>query len=83
MTIQKNELIMGTRMELALTVMLQFVPRIALPLNPPEIVKVNDEGFRVDMNKMRPFVPYMVQFLDSKYVIWKDGSGSLVVTEVP
>ena len=81
MTAQKNKLIFGTQMELARTVLLPLVPRIKVAINPPEVVKVDNEGFRVDMNNMRPFIPYMVQFLDSRYVIWKDGSGSLVVTE--
>ena len=81
MTAQKSELILETRMDLAGIILSPLVPRIEVPLNPPEIVQVDDDGFRVDMNMMRPCAPYMVQFLDSRYLIWKTGAGSLVVTE--
>lgn len=51
-------------------------------MNPPEIVRIEGEEFRIDMNNMEPLRPYLMKFLDSRYVIWKNKDGALVINEV-
>ena len=53
------------------------------PVNHPDIVTINDTGFRVNMNKMKPGKFYMVEFMDDRYLIWKNRDDALVMTEVP
>ena len=55
---------------------------LKVPVNPPDIVAIDDTWFTVDMNRMEPFVPCVVEFLDSRYVIWKNKDSGLVLTEV-
>ena len=58
---------------------------IALPLkapvNPPDIVIVSDTGFNVNVNRMKPGKFYMVEFMDVRYIIWKNRDDALVMTE--
>lgn len=54
---------------------------VAVPVNPSEIVSIEGEEFRIDMDRMKPLRPYMMEFLDSRYVIWKNQDGALVMTE--
>ena len=56
--------------------------KAGIPLDPPDIVSKNDEGFSVDTNNMERLRPYMMTFKDSKYVIWKDENDALVIKEV-
>ena len=55
---------------------------IAVPVNPPEIVSIEDEEFRIDIDNMEQLRPYLMEFLDSRYIIWKNQDGALVMTEV-
>lgn len=54
---------------------------VNVPVNPPEIVSIEGDEFRIDMNNMEPLRPYMMKFLDARYVIWKNQDGALVMTE--
>lgn len=54
---------------------------IKIPTNPPEIVTIGDSEFRVDVNRMEPYTPYLVEFMDSRYIIWKTKNEALVMTE--
>lgn len=60
-----------------------FAVRLAVvvPVNPPEIVSIEGEEFRIDMDSMEPLQPYLMDFLDSRYMIWKNQDGALVMTE--
>lgn len=52
---------------------LLFLPRglkVEITVNPPDIVRIEGEEFRIDMNNMEPLRPYLMKFLDSRYVIW-------------
>ena len=62
----------------------QSVPDNMIPLqvNPPDIVTIEDDEFRIDMNNMKPGRPYMMKFEGSTYVILKNGDGALVMEEV-
>lgn len=55
---------------------------LKIPTNPSEIVTVDDSGFRVNVNRMEPHTPYLVEFIDSRYLIWKTKDEALVMTEV-
>lgn len=55
---------------------------MAVPVNPPDIVSIKDDGFIIDMNNMETMQPYRMNFLDSRYVIWKNQDGALVIEEV-
>ena len=55
---------------------------LGIPVNPPEIVTVDGEEFKVNMDKMEINAPYFVDFLDSRYLIWKNMDGALVINEV-
>ena len=52
------------------------------PVNPQDIVTVNDAGFRVNVNKMELGKFYLVEFMDARYLIWKNKDEALVMTEV-
>lgn len=56
--------------------------KIDIPVNPPKIVLVEGDEFRIDMNNMEPLQPYLMTFLDSRYVIWKNQDSALVMNEV-
>ena len=60
----------------------QLIHMPNIPLNPPDIVSKNNEGFSIDMNNMEQGRPYMMTFDGSKYVLWKNENGSLVIREV-
>ena len=51
-------------------------------INPPEIITINDQEFKVNMTKMKTNTPYFVDFMDSRYIIWKNKNKSLVINEV-
>ena len=52
-------------------------------VNPPDIVLIkDDEGFIINLNNMETMQPYRMNFLDSRYVIWKNEKGALVIEEV-
>ena len=51
-------------------------------VNPPDIVLIKDEGFIINLNNMETMQPYRMNFLDSRYVIWKNEKGALVIEEV-
>lgn len=53
-----------------------------IPLDPPDIVSKNDEGFSINMNNMERSKPYMMTFEDSKFVLWKNKDGALVIKEI-
>ena len=55
---------------------------IKAPANPPGIVTIHDSGFRIDVNQMTEGVPYVVEFMESQYLIWKRKDGALVVTDI-
>ena len=50
--------------------------------NPPDIVTIEDDEFRINMNNMEPLRRYIMKFDGSTYVVWKNGDGSLVMEEV-
>lgn len=52
------------------------------PVNPQDIVTVNDAGFRVNVNKMELGKFYLVEFMDARYLIWKNKDEALIMTEV-
>lgn len=54
---------------------------VAVPVNPPEIVSIEGEEFQIDMNSMEPLRPCVMELLDSRYMIWKNEDGALVMTE--
>lgn len=58
------------------------VNMMAVPLDPPDIVTKRADGFSIDMNNMEPLMPYMMTFEDSKYVLWKNENGALVIREI-
>ncbi len=51
-------------------------------VNPPDIVLIKDDGFIINQNNMETMQPYRMNFLDSRYVIWKNEKGALVIEEV-
>ena len=55
---------------------------VAVPVNPSEIVSIEGEEFRINMNSMKTLQPYLIEFFDSRYVIWKNQDSALVMTEV-
>lgn len=56
--------------------------KLDLPVNPPDIVSIDGDEFIVNMNNMKPLTPYLLEFMDSRYVIWKNQDGALVIDEV-
>lgn len=56
--------------------------KVDIPWDPPEIVLKNADGFSIDTKNMERFKLYMMTFMDSTYVIWKDRNDALVITEV-
>ena len=50
--------------------------------NPPDVVAIEDDEFRINMNNMEPLRRYVMKFDGSTYVIWKNGDGALVMEEV-
>ena len=56
--------------------------KIDIPVNPPKIVLIEGDQFSIDMNEMETLRPYMMTFLDSRYMFWKNQKGALVLTEV-
>ena len=59
-----------------------FALTLKAPVNPPEIVTINDAGFRVNVNRMKPGKFYLVEFMGARYMIWKNKDEALVMTEV-
>lgn len=53
-----------------------------IPLDPPDIVSKNGEGFSINMNNMEQGRHYMMTFEGSKFVLWKNYAGALVIREV-
>lgn len=51
-------------------------------VNPPDIVTIEGDEFRIDMNNMEPLRHYIMKFDGSTYVIWKNDDGALVMDEV-
>ena len=62
----------------------EFLRRITIdiPMNPQDIVLIEGDEFRIDMNNMELLQPYLMTFLDSRYMFWKNQSGALVLVEV-
>ncbi len=59
-----------------------FTLPIKAPVNAPGIVTITDTGFRVSVNQMESGKFYMVEFMDARYLIWKNKDNALVITEV-
>ena len=73
---------MGTLMAAPIMNCFKVNLAIVVPVNPPEIVSIEGEEFRIDMDKMEQLRPYLMEFLDSRYMIWKNQDSALVMTEV-
>ena len=58
------------------------VSEFKIVTNPPKVITIYDSGFRVDVNLMDAYIPYLVEFMSSRYLIWKKKDNALVVTEV-
>ncbi len=56
--------------------------KLDLPVNPPDVVSIDGDEFNVNMNNMKPLAPCLLEFMDSRYVIWKNRDGALVIDEV-
>lgn len=56
--------------------------KMAIQTNPPDIVSMQGDEFSIDTNKMELLTPYLLEFQDSKYLIWKKANGSMVMEEV-
>lgn len=50
--------------------------------NPPNIVQFTDSGFDINMNNMTVNIPYVVEFEDVKYAVWKNDSAELAMVEL-
>ena len=61
-----------------MTIVAQIRGFMQVRINPPEIVTIKDSEFSVDMNKMKPLEPCIVDFQGSQYLIWKNNDGALV-----
>ena len=72
---------MGTLMATPVVKLLAVRFAITVPVNPPEIVDIEGDEFSIDLDNMETLQPYMMEFLDSRYVIWKNQDGALVMTE--
>ena len=59
-----------------------FTLRINAPVNPSEIVTINETGFKVNVKHMESGKFYIVEFMDARYLIWKNKDEALVMTEV-
>lgn len=55
---------------------------IPIEVNPPDIVTIKDDEFRIGMNNMKPGKPYLMKFRGSTYVILKNEDDALVIEEV-
>lgn len=56
--------------------------KLNITINPPKIVTIDGPEFKVDMKKMKPHTPYLVEFMNLRYLIWKDEKDALVINEV-
>ena len=56
--------------------------RIIVCANPPDVVSIDGEELSIDMNNMAPLTPCLLEFLDSRYMIWKNQDDALVMGEV-
>lgn len=56
--------------------------RLIVSVNPPDVVSIDGEEFSIAMNNMAPLTPCLLEFLDSRYMIWKNQDGALVMGEV-
>ncbi len=80
---------LGSQSQISSVVMSTLIAILAKPkiitdilVNPPDIVLIKDEGFIINLNNMETMQPYRMNFLDSRYVIWKNEKGALVIEEV-
>lgn len=55
---------------------------VPIQVNPPDIVTIEDDEFRIEMNNMKTHRRYLMKFDGSTYVIWKNNDGALVMDEV-
>ena len=53
-----------------------------IPVNPPKIVLFDGDDITIDMNNMESLQPCIISFMDSRYVVWKNQDGALVMEEV-
>lgn len=75
--------VLDPRMLGSIVAVCSSMSRMNLPVNPPEIVTIKGDEFRIDTNRMEPLVPYILKFRDSKYLICKNDDGSMAMDEVP
>ena len=73
---------MGALIAVPVVKLAEFSFIMDVPVNPPDIVTIKDDGFVIDLDSMETMQPYRMNFLDSRYVIWKNQDGALVVEEV-
>lgn len=70
-----------TRITPAIDAMLH-VSAFKISVNPSKIVVIDDSGFKINVNLMNAYTPYIIEFRGSKYLIWKNKDSALVVTEI-
>ena len=73
---------MGALIAVPVVKLAEFSFITAIPVNPHGIVSIKDDGFVIDLDSMETMQPYRMDFLDSRYVIWKNRDGALVIEEV-
>lgn len=54
---------------------------VPIPVNPPKIVAMGKDEFTIDLHEMKRWVPCVVEFHESKYMIWKNDDDALVMID--
>ena len=56
---------------------------IQAEVNPPEIVTIKGDEFKIDLNRMKQDVPYVLEFQGSRFLIQKNKDGAMTMDDVP
>lgn len=64
----------------AMSMIASFIS-IIIPVNPPKIVTITDDDITISLNEMDRWVPYVVLFQRSRYLIWKNDDDALVMID--
>lgn len=70
--------------KMAVSIITWFMPLIrTIPVNPPEIVTIKDDEFKIDLNRMAQDTPYVLEFQGSRFLIQKNKDGAMTMDDLP
>lgn len=56
---------------------------IRAKVNPPEIVTIKGDEFRIDLKRMNQDTPYVLEFQGSRFLIQKNKDGVMTMDDIP